>query len=163
MQTCIVSLKKYNSDQHCPEWYHLNFNQILTTRQTTFNIIRNSYNIVGINALTNRLHNMNGVIPLVWLNKSYSQYKIKCKSRFFTFNWSKKWKLKCDLNISYLRFHSYVVYFAYLDCPKQFLKLFTHTPKVRIVNEAPVLQTGHNQSCSILSKSSIFFGLNPFE
>ena len=77
--------KIYNADHHCPEWYHLNFNQILTTRQTTFNINRNNTNIVGMNALTNRLHNLNGLIPLVWLNKTYSQYKIECKLKFLMF------------------------------------------------------------------------------
>ena len=71
-------------NNHFPvnEWVHLNFNQILTTRQHNFEISRD-YNLrVGLNAIANRLKSINGQIPLTWLNQSYVQYKLECKKKF---------------------------------------------------------------------------------
>ena len=64
------------------EWVSLNFNQILTSRQTTFKIIKDNKQKIGLNALANRLTILNGKIPLEWLNMNIESYKIKCKKEF---------------------------------------------------------------------------------
>jgi hypothetical protein len=74
--------KLYNSDVHSNEWLHLNFNQIITSRQTSFRINKNNNLNIGMNALSNRLLYLNGKIPFLWLNKSLNSYKIECKKKF---------------------------------------------------------------------------------
>ena len=71
--------KLYNSQTYTNEWLHLNFNQVLTSRQTTFFTHKTNSNKVGINALSNRLHILNTLIPLDWLNLSINTFKTKCK------------------------------------------------------------------------------------
>ena len=77
---CAIQLfKLYNANEHSLEWISLNENQILTTRQTNFMIMKTNNTKVGLNILTNRFHILNGLIPLSWLNFSLSTFKIKCK------------------------------------------------------------------------------------
>ena len=71
--------KLYNENEHSFEWVNLNINQILTSRQTNFLIMKTNNNKVGLNILTNRLHILNGKIPLSWLNLTLSTFKVKCK------------------------------------------------------------------------------------
>ena len=71
--------KLYNSKSITNEWLHLNTNQVLTSRQTTFITHKTNTNKVGLNALANRLYILNGKIPLDWLNLSVNSFKTKCK------------------------------------------------------------------------------------
>ena len=75
----IQMFKVYNSNEYSWEWTMLNFNQILTSRQTMFTIISSNKRKVGINSLTNRLSAISGKIPLGWLNSSIESFKVKCK------------------------------------------------------------------------------------
>ena len=70
----------YNSQTYTNEWVHLNFNQVLTSRQTTFFTHKTNSNKVGMNALSNRLHILNTLIPLEWLNLTISTFKTKFKT-----------------------------------------------------------------------------------
>ena len=76
--------KLYNTELRTTEWSHLNQNQTFTSRQTTFTILKTNKHKVGLNALANRLHILNGVIPLHILNLSFETFKIKCKSIFLS-------------------------------------------------------------------------------
>ena len=75
----IQLYKLYNSVNHSLEWVSLNLNQILTTRQTNFITLKTNKTKVGLNILSNRLHSINGLIPLTWLNQSICTFKINCK------------------------------------------------------------------------------------
>jgi hypothetical protein len=55
----------------------------LTSRQTTFNILR-SNKLVGM-ILSNWFHEHNGKIALEWLNKSKLTFKTQCKIKFLTY------------------------------------------------------------------------------
>ena len=72
----------YNS--YCPEadWIDLNFDQILTSRQTKFKFIKSNRYIVGNNLLTTRLTILNNQIPLSDLNLSLDSFKVKYKKVF---------------------------------------------------------------------------------
>ena len=76
--------KTYNQQMPTDEWLHLNFNQIITSRQTLFMTSKNNNLKVGMNCLTNRFQHLNGKIPLCWLNKSYLGYKLDCKKLFLS-------------------------------------------------------------------------------
>lgn len=76
--------KLYNDRFPTNEWLHLNFDQIMTTRQHNFEVSRNYNYRVGLNAMVNRLQTLNGQIPLTWLNKSFVQYKLECKKKFLS-------------------------------------------------------------------------------
>ena len=75
----ILLYKMYNSENHSNEWVHLNLNQVITSRQTKFNILKTNQLKVGLNAPANRLHSINNYIPLTWLNYSFNTFKIKAK------------------------------------------------------------------------------------
>ena len=77
--------KLYNTREHSLEWLHLNQNQILTSRQTFFQILKSNSLRIGLNALANRLASINGKIELSWLNLTYESFKIKCKILFITY------------------------------------------------------------------------------
>ena len=77
---CLYKL--YNSNFNTFEFTLLNFNQVLTGRQTNFIILKSNNSKVGLNRLANRLHYINNFIPLNWLNQSFDTYKIKCKKLF---------------------------------------------------------------------------------
>ena len=77
--------KIFNNESPQNEWLHLNFSQITTSRQTNFMTSKSNNLKLGINSLTNRLHHLNGKIPLEWLNKTFNCYKIECKKLFLTY------------------------------------------------------------------------------
>ena len=83
---CLFKLMNCNS-LFSLEWVSLNFNQILTSRQTTFKSNKANSKRVGLNALANRLFILNGRIPLSWLNLSLDSFKLKCKKEFLLYNW----------------------------------------------------------------------------
>ena len=64
-KSAIQLFKLYNSDDHTLEWVSLNVNQIITTRQSNFIIMKTNRTKVGLNILSNRLHILNGMIPLI--------------------------------------------------------------------------------------------------
>ena len=68
-KSAIQLFKLYNSDDHTLEWVSLNVNQIITTRQSNFIFMKTNRTKVGLNILSNRLHVLNGMIPLTWLNQ----------------------------------------------------------------------------------------------
>ena len=74
--------KLYNSEFNEFEFVGLNFNQILTSRQTNFVSSRNNNLKVGINCLSNRFYILNNKIPLKWFNQSIDTFKIHCKKLF---------------------------------------------------------------------------------
>ena len=76
----IQLFKLYNSNDHTLKWISLNWNQILTSRQSTFLIMKTNEKKVGLNNLTNSLSVLNGKIPLEWLNSSLDSLKVKCKN-----------------------------------------------------------------------------------
>ena len=63
----------------------LNFNQILTSRQTNFKTSKSNTNKVGVNALMNIIFYINDQIPLNWLNLAMSTFKVKCKEKFLNY------------------------------------------------------------------------------
>ena len=81
-KTALSLYKLYNCDYNPIEFISLNFNQILTGRQTNFITLKSNAIKVGMNCLTNRLTVINNKIPFNWLNLSLGTYKIKCKSMF---------------------------------------------------------------------------------
>ncbi len=89
----LLLFKTFNDKFPLQEWTQLNFSIIITTRQSKFAINRNNRLCVGNNAICNRLNVLNDKIPLTWLNKNYSLYKIECKKLFLSFNWTISTKL----------------------------------------------------------------------
>ena len=75
----LLLYKLYNTNLPEMDWIALNFQQINATRQTTFKIVKSNNYKVGNNIITNRLHSLNNLIPLMNLNDSLSSFKIKCK------------------------------------------------------------------------------------
>ena len=75
----ICLYKLYNSEFNPIEFYLLNFNQVVTSRQRNFIIVKSNRTRVGLNSLANRLYTINGIVPLEWLNLSIDSYKIRCK------------------------------------------------------------------------------------
>ena len=83
---CALQLfKLFNDNTPQIEWLHLNFNIVNTPRQHFFEIYQTNQLRIGKNALCNKLHQLNGKIPLAWLNLSFDSFKIKCKNKFLTF------------------------------------------------------------------------------
>ena len=77
--------KLFNEQVPHTEWCHLNFNVINTSRQQFFEIRQNHNLRIGKNAPCNKLHDLNGKIPLDGLNILFDNYKIKCKNKLLTF------------------------------------------------------------------------------
>ena len=78
-KSAIQLFKLYNSNEHTYDWTLLNLNQILTSRQTHFSILKSNTTKVGLNILANRLSSINGLIPLLWLNSTLNTFKLHCK------------------------------------------------------------------------------------
>ena len=76
--------KLYNKDYNSIEFAQLNYNQIFTSRQTYFKILKNNTFKVGLNSLSNRLSILNNEIPLAWLNLSIDTFKINCKKLYLS-------------------------------------------------------------------------------
>ena len=88
--------KLYNIEFNPIEFYLLNFNQILTSRQRNFSIVKSNRTRVGLNSLANRLHILNGIIPLEWLNLSIETFKVRCKKLLLwkmKYIWTRLWPL----------------------------------------------------------------------
>ena len=81
-KTALCLFKLYNMEFNSIEFIGLNFNQIITGRQTNFLTLKSNTYKVGMNALANRLFPLNNKIPLQWLSSSLDTYKIKCKKMF---------------------------------------------------------------------------------
>ena len=80
----ICLYKLYNTEFKPIEFYLLNYNQVVTSRQRNFFIIKSNNIRVGLNSISNRLHTINGIIiPLEWLNLSIELYKVRCKRLLF--------------------------------------------------------------------------------
>ena len=77
-KTALQLHKLYNATDRSLDWISLNFDQILTTRQTVFQILKTNKK-VGLNRLANRLSILNGRIPLQWLSASFDTFKVHCK------------------------------------------------------------------------------------
>ena len=75
----ICSYKLYNVEFNSIEFYLLNNYQVVTSRQRNFVIIKGNRTRVGLNSLAYRLHTINGIIPLEWLNLSIESFKVRCK------------------------------------------------------------------------------------
>ena len=73
----LMSLQSYSI-----EWAALNFNQVLTSRQTKFKTRSNNVKRVGKNALAERFYVLNERIPLNWFGKSLDSFKVLCKQEF---------------------------------------------------------------------------------
>ena len=56
--------------------------EIKTSRQTTFKVMRQNKKKVCLIALANRSFIVNDKIPLDWLNNSFETFKVKCKLKF---------------------------------------------------------------------------------
>jgi hypothetical protein len=88
---CIYKLslllnKLYNYKFNIEEWTHFNFEHILTTRPSQFEITQHNHNFMaGKNVITNKLQSLNGKIPLFCSNKTFLQFKLECKKKFLSF------------------------------------------------------------------------------
>ena len=78
----IQLFKIYNATEYTMDWSILNFNQIFTSRQSSFMMLKSNEKKVGINILANRLSIVNGKIPFEWLNCSLPTFKMHCKKLF---------------------------------------------------------------------------------
>jgi hypothetical protein len=66
------------------EWLDLNFVQTNTQQQTEFNIVRSNNLLAGLDIMSNRIHELSGVIPLDWFNRSINSFTILCKNKYLT-------------------------------------------------------------------------------
>ena len=80
----LALYKITNDNNHSLEWAALNFNQILTSRQSKFFSLRGNNKRVGLNAIANRFFILNNRIPLNWFNLSIDSFKVHCKSEFLS-------------------------------------------------------------------------------
>ena len=78
----ICLFKLCNVEFNKLEFVGLDFNQILTGRQSNFISSKSNNFKVGINALSNRFYLLNNKIPLQWLNLSLNAFKVYCKKLF---------------------------------------------------------------------------------
>ena len=75
----IILHKLYNNQQPHRDWIEINFNQVFTSRQSHFRIIKNNTYNVGNNLLSTRLAILNGKVLLEDLNLSLDSFKVKYK------------------------------------------------------------------------------------
>ena len=80
----ILLYKLYNNSMSTLDWVKLNYQQILTSRQTNFMIIQTRNYKIGNNLLCNRLTLLNNKIPLSWLSLPFERFKLNCKEKFLT-------------------------------------------------------------------------------
>ena len=79
----IQLFKLYNTNVHSLEWISLNWNQILTSRQSKFAILKTNVKKVGLNILSNRLSALNNKIPLDWLLAHWIHLKSRPKGYYY--------------------------------------------------------------------------------
>ena len=81
----LLLYRTFNNEIPETDWLSLNFDQILTSRQSNFLTQKtNNYN-VGLNISSNKFYVLNGKIILDWLSLPINSYKILCKQRFINF------------------------------------------------------------------------------
>ena len=80
----IVLHNVYNNQILKDDWVDLNFNQILTSRQTKFKTLKSNNFKVRNNKLISRLATLNGKINLCDLNMSLNNFKIKYKKHLLS-------------------------------------------------------------------------------
>jgi hypothetical protein len=78
----LLLFKLYNCVDTTIDWVHLNFQQILTSRQLNFIVSRNNNYKIGCNLICIRLTLLNNLIPLSWLALTFNSFKLKCKDKF---------------------------------------------------------------------------------
>ncbi len=78
----ILLFKLYNNSMSTSDWVKLNFQQIITSRQTNFMIVQTRNYKIGNNLLCNRLTLLNNKIPLSWLSLPFERFKLNCKEKF---------------------------------------------------------------------------------
>ena len=74
--------KLYNQGQPSTEWVNLHFQHQFSMRQGMFTVAKTNLLKIGNNIMVNRLSCLNQLIPLDWLNFSYTEYKLKMKNKF---------------------------------------------------------------------------------
>ena len=74
----------YNKCLPQADWMDLNFNQILTSRQTLFKVIKANKYLVGNNIISNCLTILNDKVDLKDLNLSLDSFKVKYKLKMLT-------------------------------------------------------------------------------
>ncbi len=77
--------KTFNNRLPEKEWLDLTFVQTNARRQIEINILRSNRPQIGLNTFANKFHELNGMIPLEWLNGSVTSFKLLCKLKFLTF------------------------------------------------------------------------------
>jgi hypothetical protein len=77
--------KTFNDRKPEKEWLDLNFVQTNARRQTEFNILRSNRLQIVLNTFSNKFHELNGMIPLEWFNKTITSFKLLCKLKFLNF------------------------------------------------------------------------------
>ena len=80
----LVLFKIYQFHTPTLEWIELQHSQVLTSRQTHFEVCSPSIHTVGKNILTHRLSVLNKKIELNWLNLSFTSFKVRCKESFLS-------------------------------------------------------------------------------
>ena len=78
----ITLFKLINDLTFTTEWVTINFNQILTLRQTKFLATKANKRKVGLNTLAIRVYKLNNRIPLEWFNMSFDTFKVHSKKEF---------------------------------------------------------------------------------
>ena len=76
--------KLYNSESTNDDWLSLFFNQNFNARHKFTQFSNTARYKIGSNLLHNRFTFLNGKIELDWLNLSFNQLKLKCKSLFLS-------------------------------------------------------------------------------
>ena len=96
----LILFKLIRSQVYTTEWNALNFNQILTSRQTKFLAIRANKRKVGLNALANRVFVLNNRIPLEWFNMSFETFKVHSKQEFILYYFCEMWFVNFILRLT---------------------------------------------------------------
>ena len=72
----LLLYRVLNHREPSNDWLMLNFNQTLTSRQSTFRTICSNNFKVGNNLLCNCLNILNNKVNLNWLNMLFNSYKV---------------------------------------------------------------------------------------
>ena len=78
--------RTFNYQTPIQDWLNINYNSVLTSRQTRFGINKSCRLKIGMNMVSNRFNYLNGKIDLNLLNLTYGTYKTHCKRLFLV--WS---------------------------------------------------------------------------
>ena len=64
--------KLYNEQEPKAKWTSLNFNQRFSSRSNLFGVVKTNQLRVGLNIAINRMSILNNMLPLDWMNLSYT-------------------------------------------------------------------------------------------